>query len=115
MNSSSIIDYRDVLNYIFTFINVTSDWLNIKLTCKLFNQLTFHIFNPSIDDNYAFIYSIRNYLFESIKWLLKHPKIDPTINDNFALRHAYTNKYSEIVKLLLYDSRSDPSIDNNNI
>src|SRR5260221_13028868 len=91
----------EILYYLFQFIVNKQDWINIKLSCKLFNELTYNLFDPSIDYNSALFYSIHRNLIISIKWLIIHPKVDPTTYDNLPIGWASAKGYVEIVKLLL--------------
>src|SRR5260221_12176679 len=103
-----MIQYRDVWSCIFTFIDNKLDWLHVKLTCKLFNQWTYLIFDPSIKNNQV----IKNACFyghlEIVKLLLQDSRVDPSANNNYAIRWTSENGHLKIVKLLLKHPRVDP-------
>src|SRR3990172_3380905 len=105
--------HLDIWYEIFKYLDPLKDRKNTLLICKLFYNIGNKIFDPGINDNYAIRNASCSGLLESVKFLLKDPRIDPGTQDNYAIRKASTNGHLEVVKCLLKDSRVDPSTFNN--
>ena len=65
-------------------------------------------FDPSEDDNESIKESCKYGNLESVKRLLKDPRVDPSATNNYAIIWASVANHYEIVKLLLKDPRVDP-------
>jgi hypothetical protein len=133
----------DIFHLIFTFISFCKkNWLNIKLSSKLFKKIaniTFipiHIhFQKAVKDKN--IFSLKNILtyknidlsycnndaikianisgnVEIVKLLFQNHRIDPSDQNNEAIQSIYLYGNTEIVKLLLQNHRVNPFVNNNN-
>jgi hypothetical protein len=64
--------------------------------------------DPALNDNFVLIESIRANKVESLRLLLKDPRIDPSYPENLPLEMAYLHSF-DCFKLLLQDCRVDPT------
>ena len=71
--------------------------------------------DPSVDNNYAFIWSLEKGNTKITKLLLKDRRVNPAVNDNYAIKKASRKGYLEIVKLLLNISFSNLSPNHNRV
>src|SRR5437870_2842535 len=65
--------------------------------------------DPSIGQNRAVNFALRNNHIEVIKILLSDPRVDPTNDNNYAFTHAMDNGHLEVIKILLSNPRVNPS------
>lgn len=87
------------------------DRLAVLLTCKRFHKIAKEVFDPSRNNDAAIIYSSKNGQLESVKYLLKDPRVNPTAKRNCSIIYASAHGYLEIVKELLKDPRVQPQED----
>eukprot|EP01118_Nematostelium_gracile_P003081 TRINITY_DN13513_c0_g1_i1.p1 TRINITY_DN13513_c0_g1~~TRINITY_DN13513_c0_g1_i1.p1 ORF type:complete len:208 (+),score=48.63 TRINITY_DN13513_c0_g1_i1:111-734(+) len=101
----------EILSAIFSFIPFSSDWLNIKLVCKVWNQLGDHVFNPSENNNFAIKFASQNGY--EIDHLLQDTRVDPSANNNYAIKRACRSGHLKVVDRLLEDDRVNPNASEN--
>lgn len=97
---------KDIIQY-----TANNDWFSVLLTCKRFHGIAKKIFDPSINNNEAIIYSCLRGQVESVKYLLKDTRVNPTAKRNCSIIYASAHGYLEIVKELLKDPRVQPQED----
>jgi ankyrin repeat protein len=105
----------DILHLIFTFISFCNkNWLNIKLSSKLFKNIGDRAFIPTY---VHFQTALKDKNIFSLKKLLSYSNVDLYHCNNdvisSAIRKACYFGHNEILKLLLQDHRVDPSANDN--
>eukprot|EP01118_Nematostelium_gracile_P007167 TRINITY_DN2320_c0_g1_i2.p2 TRINITY_DN2320_c0_g1~~TRINITY_DN2320_c0_g1_i2.p2 ORF type:complete len:127 (-),score=21.45 TRINITY_DN2320_c0_g1_i2:614-994(-) len=100
---------KEIVSEILSFIPFCdSDWLNIKLTCRKWNQLGKILFNPSKCGALLRLLH-RKASEESIIRLLEDKRIDPSENNSEAFRQACKNEQMRVIEKLMEDKRIDPN------
>jgi hypothetical protein len=105
-----------VLKLVFSnlrFENGSSNWLNAKLTCKLWCFVGNQIFTPTICNNYALRWAIEHNNANQIITLLKDPRVDWLWQENYLLRWAAEMGHIKLLQILLQNPLVDPSANKN--
>eukprot|EP01117_Protostelium_nocturnum_P014649 TRINITY_DN5597_c0_g1_i1.p1 TRINITY_DN5597_c0_g1~~TRINITY_DN5597_c0_g1_i1.p1 ORF type:complete len:398 (+),score=125.94 TRINITY_DN5597_c0_g1_i1:51-1244(+) len=98
----------DVLKQIMSSLPPSKgNWFNFMLTCRQFSEAGRKFFDPSIKicGEYPVVFSAARGQIESLKYLLRHPKVDLFVNGNEALREACERGKVESMRLLINDPR----------
>jgi hypothetical protein len=83
------------------------NYYRASLVCKLWRNITYQVRDPSIQNNEALLVACEKNYVESVKMLLRDPRVDPTANHQIAYTLAASLNHWRIVKLLLKDGRVD--------
>eukprot|EP01117_Protostelium_nocturnum_P012600 TRINITY_DN4636_c0_g1_i1.p1 TRINITY_DN4636_c0_g1~~TRINITY_DN4636_c0_g1_i1.p1 ORF type:complete len:417 (-),score=124.33 TRINITY_DN4636_c0_g1_i1:1538-2788(-) len=98
----------DVLKIIFSDTPPQhGNWFNIMLTCRQFHEVGKIVFDPSkkIHGEYPIVYSAVRGQIESVKYLLKCPKVDIFVNKNEAFHEALKMNQLDVLRVLVADPR----------
>ena len=109
-----ILQNLDVLGLILSFVPFDgSNWLNVRLTCKIFLQTSLQAFDPTVNNNCALKWAIQTGYTKVVEDLLTDKRINPGMENNSSIRKASELGHLKIVKMMLNDKRVDPSAENN--
>ena len=102
---------NELLSNIFEHIPYeTKNWFNVSLVCKRFMIVSYHIFNPSINQNEPLVTACKKGKLGRVKQLMTDDRIDPSYYTNDALFYAIHNGYLDVSIEILKDDRVDPSM-----
>jgi ankyrin repeat protein len=83
------------------------NYYNTSLVCSMWKEITYKVRDPSARNEEALLKSCYHNYFESVKMLLKDPRVNPAHNGQAAFTIAAQRGHHRIVKLLLKDGRID--------
>lgn len=107
---------KEILRAIFSMVTFF-DWFNVRLVCKLWNELGDQTFDPSAFSNRALRHASAKGYLHLVEKLLKDPRVNQAVWEFDTTLEllcppivlAASNGHEEIVKVLLNDSQAEPS------
>ncbi len=119
----------EIWGEVFSFLHPQHDRRRLSLVCKAWNKIAWNVLDPAWNDNRAIREASKKGCAESVKRLLKDPRVNPAFRDSrvdrafarnadsddydyYAIIEASANGHTEVVRLLLDDGRADPGNDN---
>lgn len=107
-NHTFMVFHNNILQEVLSHVPYES-WFSVFQVSKQWAHMATLVFDPSIHNNTALIWALKNERFDVVMRLIQDPRVDPSIERNLTIVHACQHKKIDIVRHLLKDKRVDPN------